>query len=120
MIKIKNKNKQDNIGWTEGFGTLAGAIGVALVIFIIGIPRYRKEAPVGSPYTKVAQVFVAAIKKRQVKETHQSIYEKIDHDGQRRVRLMARTHQFRYESIKIGSYYHFTFGLSQIANILVS
>ncbi|CAN1128169.1 Protein NRT1/ PTR FAMILY 5.4 [Linum perenne] len=57
---------QDNVGWTAGLGILAGAMAAALVVFLIGIRTYRKQAPIGSPYTQVAQVVVAALRKRRV------------------------------------------------------
>lgn len=94
---------QDNIGWTLGFGVLAGVLGVALAIFLLGINRYRKESPVGSPLTTVVQVFVAAARKWRVKGTREGcdvycgdmtcvagLY------GQRTARILARTDQFRY------------------------
>ena len=70
------------------------------------------ETPVGSPYTAVAQVFVAAARKRRVSETRQGWGiccedEKdgadLEAEGQPRVRtLLARTKQFRYGSILKG------------------
>ncbi|CAK7336526.1 unnamed protein product [Dovyalis caffra] len=95
---------QDNVGWTAGFGMLTGALGVALFIFLIGIKKYRKQAPVGSPFTMVAQVFVAAMRKRRLRrviETHQGggiCYEAggTDIEGQPRSRTLAATNQFRF------------------------
>ncbi|KAJ9190568.1 hypothetical protein P3X46_001755 [Hevea brasiliensis] len=96
---------QDNVGWTQGFGILAGAVAVALIIFLVGIKRYRTQAPVGSPYTAVAQVLIAAARKRRVSETRQGwgiCYEDDEKDvadhieSQRRVRTLARTNQFRF------------------------
>ncbi|KAJ9128848.1 hypothetical protein P3X46_034416 [Hevea brasiliensis] len=97
---------QDNVGWTEGFGMMAGVVAAALVIFLVGIKRYRKEAPVGSPYTAVMQVLIAAARKRQVDGTGQGwgiCYENYDKDGadlevhgQPRLRTLARTKQFRF------------------------
>ncbi|XP_021627583.2 protein NRT1/ PTR FAMILY 5.4 [Manihot esculenta] len=96
---------QDNVGWTEGFGILAGAVAVALVIFLAGMKKYRKEAPVGSPYTALVQVLIAAARKRRVNETLEGwgiCYEDDDKDGadlevvgQPRARTLARTEQFR-------------------------
>ncbi|KAB1201223.1 Protein NRT1/ PTR FAMILY 5.4 [Morella rubra] len=40
---------QDNIGWIWGFGVVAAVLAVALAIFFLGIRKYRKEGPVGSP-----------------------------------------------------------------------
>lgn len=90
---------------------MAGALALALAIFLIGIKRYRKQAPVGSPFTKVAQVFVAAARKWRVSETHgggRSIYhghepddddERIDtHIFAQFKRTIARTNQLRYVS----------------------
>ncbi|KAL9370070.1 hypothetical protein Peur_041269 [Populus x canadensis] len=92
---------QDNLGWTAGIGILTGALGVALFIFLIGIKRYRKQAPVGSPFTMVAQVFVAATRKRRVVQTRQEwgiCYEGggTDIEGQTRKRTLAATNQFRF------------------------
>ncbi|KAJ6945278.1 protein NRT1/ PTR FAMILY 5.4-like [Populus alba x Populus x berolinensis] len=92
---------KDNIGWTAGIGILTGALGVALLIFLIGIKRYRKQAPVGSPFTMVAQVFVAATRKRRLDQTRQgwgTCYEAggTDIEGQPRKRTLAATDQFRF------------------------
>ncbi|KAJ6713965.1 PROTEIN NRT1/ PTR FAMILY 5.4 [Salix viminalis] len=92
---------QDNLGWTAGIGILAGALGVALFIFLTGIKRYRKQAPVGSPFTMVAQVFVAATRKRRVVRTRQGCcicYETggTDIESQPRKRTLSATNQFRF------------------------
>ncbi|TXG49090.1 hypothetical protein EZV62_024965 [Acer yangbiense] len=59
----------DNVGWAAGFGLLAGALAVSLAMFLVGIKRYKRENPVGSPFTTVAQVLVAAVRKWRVSET---------------------------------------------------
>ncbi|KAJ6346757.1 hypothetical protein OIU76_003438 [Salix suchowensis] len=93
---------QDNVGWTAGFGMLTGALGVALFIFLAGIKRYRKQAPVKSPFTMVAQVFVAAMRKRRVIETQQGLgicYDAggTDVEGQPgNSRTLAATNQYRF------------------------
>ncbi|WCJ39087.1 Major facilitator superfamily protein [Euphorbia peplus] len=94
---------QDNIGWTEGFGILAGALVLAFIIFLIGAKRYRKEVPVGSPYTGVGQVLVAAARKWRVRQTpegwgicNEGEKNEVDLEGQPKVRSLARSTQFRF------------------------
>ncbi|XP_004511030.1 protein NRT1/ PTR FAMILY 5.4 [Cicer arietinum] len=60
---------QDNVGWGVGLGVLAGVLALALALFLLGIKRYRKESPTGSPFTRLAQVFVATARKWRVQHT---------------------------------------------------
>ncbi|XP_024357186.1 protein NRT1/ PTR FAMILY 3.1 isoform X2 [Physcomitrium patens] len=57
---------QDNVGWTWGFGIPAGAMAIALLSFFIGAPFFRYMPPVGSPFTRIAQVIVASYRKRKL------------------------------------------------------
>ncbi|VFQ61402.1 unnamed protein product [Cuscuta campestris] len=59
---------EDYVGWTVGYGILAAVAAAALVVFLAGAGTYCKEAPVASPFTRVAQVVVAAFRKRGVSE----------------------------------------------------
>ncbi|XP_056687743.1 protein NRT1/ PTR FAMILY 5.4 isoform X2 [Spinacia oleracea] len=60
---------EENVSWTLGFSIATVAVGLALAVFVVGSSTYRKERPVGSPFTSVAQVIVAAIRKRHIIET---------------------------------------------------
>ncbi|XP_042498870.1 protein NRT1/ PTR FAMILY 6.1 [Macadamia integrifolia] len=51
-------------GWGSAFGSLAIAMGISNTVFFIGTPLYRHRLPGGSPLTRVAQVLVAAFRKR--------------------------------------------------------
>ncbi|KAF8400088.1 hypothetical protein HHK36_015963 [Tetracentron sinense] len=51
-------------GWGLAFGSLAIAMGISNMVFFIGTPLYRHRLPGGSPLTRVAQVLVAAFRKR--------------------------------------------------------
>ncbi|CAO2193219.1 unnamed protein product [Urochloa humidicola] len=51
-------------GWAAAFGTLALAMGASNALFFAGTPMYRHRLPGGSPLTRVAQVLVAAFRKR--------------------------------------------------------
>lgn len=53
-------------GWGAAFGSLAIAMGISNALFFAGTPLYRHRLPGGSPLTRVAQVLVAAFKKRNV------------------------------------------------------
>lgn len=59
---------EDFVGWEFGFGMLVVAVAAALVLFLIGSRTYRRQAPVGSPFTRAAQVVVAAFRKRRLAE----------------------------------------------------
>nr|XP_043606749.1 protein NRT1/ PTR FAMILY 6.3-like isoform X2 [Erigeron canadensis] len=57
---------QDNLGRRWGYGIVACCIGLGLLIFLSGTPRYRFKKLVGSPLTQIASVFVAAWRKRHL------------------------------------------------------
>ncbi|XP_040991295.1 protein NRT1/ PTR FAMILY 5.4-like isoform X3 [Juglans microcarpa x Juglans regia] len=94
---------QENIGWAVGFGMLAIALTVSLAIFLLGMRRYRKQGPLGSPLTTVARVLVAAMRKWRVNETRDGcgVYHGDESDGshvagQLKARTLARTDQVRF------------------------
>ncbi|KAK8959947.1 putative nitrite transporter [Platanthera guangdongensis] len=58
---------QDNLGWGLGFGIPTAAMFVSVVVFVAGYPLYIKQRPGGSPLTRVAQVVVAAVRKRRLR-----------------------------------------------------
>nr|XP_043611694.1 protein NRT1/ PTR FAMILY 6.3-like [Erigeron canadensis] len=57
---------QDNMGRRWGYGIVACAIVIGLVIFLSGTKKYRFKKLVGSPLTQIASVFVGAWKKRHM------------------------------------------------------
>lgn len=57
---------QENIGWGWGLGIPAIAMAISVVAFVLGFPLYRNFAPCGSPFTRLAQVVVAAYRKRNL------------------------------------------------------
>ncbi|TVU28262.1 hypothetical protein EJB05_19773, partial [Eragrostis curvula] len=50
--------------WVMGFWVSAASAALALVLFLLGTPNYRHFKPSGKPLTRIAQVFVAAFRKR--------------------------------------------------------
>ncbi|CAK9188550.1 unnamed protein product [Ilex paraguariensis] len=57
---------QDNVGWGWGLGIPTIAMMVSIISFLVGSPLYRKVKPGGSPLVRLAQVVVAALRKRKV------------------------------------------------------
>ncbi|GLT78381.1 hypothetical protein SLA2020_499190 [Shorea laevis] len=57
---------QDNLGRKWGYGIIACAIVVGLIVISSGTRRYRFKKLVGSPLTQIAAVFVAAVRKRHL------------------------------------------------------
>ncbi|KAL8161320.1 hypothetical protein V2J09_012809 [Rumex salicifolius] len=57
---------QDNVGWGWGLGIPTLLMGVSVVAFVFGYSLYRNMDPVGSPFTRLVQVCVAACKKRRL------------------------------------------------------
>ena len=57
---------QDNKGWSIGYGIPTLGLAVSVVVFMIGTPFYRHKVKGGSPFTRICQVLVAAIRKWSV------------------------------------------------------
>ncbi|KAJ8760029.1 hypothetical protein K2173_010885 [Erythroxylum novogranatense] len=56
---------QDNVGWTWGLAIPAIAMAVSFLVFTCGSSLYKKVKPEGSPIVRLAQVIVAALRKRK-------------------------------------------------------
>ena len=52
---------QDRVAWGWGYAAPAFGLGIALVLLLSGIPKYRHQLPTGSPLTEVSQVLTAAM-----------------------------------------------------------
>lgn len=57
---------QDHVGWGWGLGLPTMAMALSIIAFVVGSPLYNKVKPGGSPLVRLAQVLVAATKKRKV------------------------------------------------------
>ncbi|CAL4908211.1 unnamed protein product [Urochloa decumbens] len=68
---------QENVGWGWGLGVPTVAMLAAVAAFVSGYPLYVKVAPGGSPFTRLAQVAVAAFRKRNVAvpSDHGNLYQ---------------------------------------------
>lgn len=85
--------------WTLGFWVSTGSAFAALVLFLLGTPRYRHFKPSGNPIARISQVVVAATKKWTLKMPPGSdaLYElhgkECASQGGRR---MLHTHGFKF------------------------
>ncbi|XP_059447401.1 protein NRT1/ PTR FAMILY 5.2-like [Corylus avellana] len=57
---------QDNVGWTLGYALPTLGLAISISIFLAGTPFYRHKVLAGSPFTRMAKVIVAAIRKWRV------------------------------------------------------
>ncbi|KAH9322825.1 hypothetical protein KI387_017464, partial [Taxus chinensis] len=57
---------QENKGWQWGFGLSSISILLVLAFFVLDTCKYRNRIPTGSPLTRIAQVIVAAVRKRRI------------------------------------------------------
>ncbi|MED6216222.1 hypothetical protein PIB30_005484 [Stylosanthes scabra] len=93
---------QDHYGWTLGIGVLPGLWAIAIVVFFLGLKRYKRESPRGSPFKSVAQVIVAAIRKWRLKDKSNPEKYWHDHDinlhstGYLSSPTLEHTNQFRF------------------------
>ena len=108
---------QTNVGWGWGFGIPAVAMGLAIISFSIGSPRYRHQKPGGSPLTRIVQVLVAALKKWNVKvaENGDNLYDTHDKEsGIQGSRKLDHTPAFRYGLLSMTSESYLSHILQQI------
>ncbi|KAK9061205.1 hypothetical protein SSX86_018385 [Deinandra increscens subsp. villosa] len=67
---------QDNVSWTVGFGICVVCNIVGVILFLSGRKFYRKSRTKGSPFTGIARVITAAVRKRKVSSAnHQYNYD---------------------------------------------
>ncbi|KAJ1285385.1 hypothetical protein BS78_03G275800 [Paspalum vaginatum] len=86
--------------WAKGFAAATGAMGLAVIVFIAGLPRYRIGAVKGSSaLTEIFQVYVAAIRNMnlQLPENPDDLYEISRNDASPDTEFVAhREKPFRF------------------------
>ena len=90
---------QTNVGWSWGFGIPAAAMALAVGSFFGGTRLYRNQRPGGSPFTRIAQVVVASVRKFgvEVPRDKSLLYETCDDEESvvKGSRKLDHTEQFR-------------------------
>lgn len=90
---------QDYESWGIGFGIPTVAMAISIPIFIYGTPLYRHQVPGGSPITRIAQVFVAAMlnRNKSLPSDTGMFHENWDMEARKpRQRLLSRTDNFKW------------------------
>ncbi|CAL5054870.1 unnamed protein product [Urochloa decumbens] len=54
---------QDNVSWGLGFGISTACIALAIGVFVLATPMYKRRMPTGTPLKRLSQVVVAACRK---------------------------------------------------------
>ncbi|KAG6726959.1 hypothetical protein I3842_02G107000 [Carya illinoinensis] len=100
---------QDNVGWTLGYGLPTLGLAISIIIFLSGTPFYRHKVPSGSPFTRMARVIVAALRKWKVhipndpKELYELELEAYAKKGKFRIDSTPTLRFLTKASVKIGS-----------------
>lgn len=57
---------EDSVSWALGFGLCAAIGAISAIVLLLGVGLYHKPSAQGSPFTDLARVVVAAIRKRRI------------------------------------------------------
>ncbi|KAL6217589.1 hypothetical protein ACLB2K_010806 [Fragaria x ananassa] len=82
---------QDRVGWTLGYGLPTVGLAISVMVFLFGTKFYRHKLPSESPFSRIAHVLVAAIRKWRVtvpddlKELHELSLEEYSKPGKYRI-----------------------------------
>lgn len=82
---------QDDVGWTLGYGIPTAALAFSILLFLSGTRFYRHKLPLGSPFTRITSVIVAAMRKSKVstpddpKELHELGLDEYLNNGRHRI-----------------------------------
>ncbi|CAN6547721.1 unnamed protein product [Malus baccata var. baccata] len=100
---------QDNVGWALGYGLPTLGLLISILIFLAGTPFYRHKLPSASPFTRMAKVPVAALRKWRVtlpsdpKELDEFNLEEYAKKGNFRIDSTPTLRFLNKAAVKIGS-----------------
>ncbi|KAL2459122.1 Protein NRT1/PTR FAMILY 4.5 [Forsythia ovata] len=86
-----------NQGWDWSFGICSIAVGMSLLFLSMGKSGYRNNVPKGSLFVRILQVFVAAIRNRNlpIPDTAGELHEIHDKEAGQ-TEILQRTDQFKF------------------------
>lgn len=100
---------QENVNWEVGYTVLTVSLAISMIIFWMGSPLYRHKLPSGSPFTKIARVFVASAMKWKVAvpvdpiELHELDAESYSKGGNRKINHTSSLRFLDKSAVKMGS-----------------
>ncbi|KAK3039370.1 hypothetical protein RJ639_027619 [Escallonia herrerae] len=88
----------DNQGWDWGFGLSTVAVLMAIMFLCMGKSMYRHNIPAGSPFIRIMQVFVAAIRNRNLPAPTMvgELHEIHDKESGIEPEILEKTDQFKF------------------------
>ncbi|XP_019098301.1 PREDICTED: protein NRT1/ PTR FAMILY 2.5-like [Camelina sativa] len=88
---------QDNASWKFGFGLCAAANLISSIVFIAGKRFYKSDKTLGSPYTSLIRVLVAAtLKRKAVITSKEEDYHHSDLDKESKTSASIPSDSFRF------------------------
>ncbi|KAF6163280.1 hypothetical protein GIB67_025144 [Kingdonia uniflora] len=78
-----------------GFGISAIAMGIALILFLLGRKLYRQEVPRGSSLTRIVQVFIAASRKQHLVKVNAGNSNSCEEGEDPMYPILPQTKQFK-------------------------
>ncbi|KAL6967367.1 hypothetical protein U1Q18_033177 [Sarracenia purpurea var. burkii] len=87
---------EDNVSWGWGFGLCSAASALGLAVFLLGSRFYLQVQAEGSPFTALARVVVASIRKRKVPLSVRSEDYYCGRDGNTKMATATPTNSFRF------------------------
>ena len=88
---------EDSSSWALGFSICVVVTLIGLAIFLLGNRYYRHVKPEGSPFTNLARVIVAAIRKSKIPISSRSEDYYSEHAGKVEKVASVPTKSFRYK-----------------------
>ncbi|GMH09242.1 hypothetical protein Nepgr_011083 [Nepenthes gracilis] len=89
---------EDEGMWALGFWVSTASAFAALILFLVGTPRYRYFKPSGNPFSRFCQVIVAAVRKWtvQMPPGGENLYEVDGKENSMNIGRTLHTHGFKF------------------------
>ncbi|KAJ4954581.1 hypothetical protein NE237_011364 [Protea cynaroides] len=88
---------ETSIGWAQGLALTSGVMLLGLIVLGLGFKFYRNQIPRGSPLTRMLQVFVASLKKKNLSlpENEADLYQGLP-DEEMTGEILPHTQSLRF------------------------
>lgn len=96
----------ENQGWDWSFAVCSIVVGFAILFLTLGKSLYRNNVTKGSPLTRIMQVFVVALRNRNLRlpENEHELHEIQDKEARYHTEILQKTEQFKY----VNTFYSFS------------